>query len=48
MQVFSALIGIIKTTKIKELDTVETFRKIKVKILNDIQGMPSEQLKGRL
>ncbi len=34
--------------KIKEFDTVKTFRKIKDKISEDIQGMTFEQLKEYL
>lgn len=39
-----------KTTekKIKEFDTVKTFREIKDKISKDIQGMTFEQLKEYL
>jgi hypothetical protein len=39
-----------KTTdkKIKEFDTVKTFREIKNKISKDIQGMTFEQLKEYL
>ena len=39
-----------KTTdkKIKEFDTVKTFREIKDKISQDIQGMTYEQLKEYL
>ena len=39
-----------KTTdkKIKEFDTVKTFREIKEKISKDIQGMSFEQLKAYL
>jgi hypothetical protein len=39
-----------KTTdkKVKEFDTVKTFRKIKDKISKDIQGMTFEQLKAYL
>ena len=34
--------------KIKEFDTVKTFREIKDKISKDIQGMTYEQLKAYL
>ncbi len=39
-----------KTTdnKLKEFDTVKTFREIKDKISKDIQGMSFEQLKAYL
>ena len=39
-----------KTTdkKAKEFDTVKTFREIKTKISNDIQGMNFEQLTAYL
>ena len=33
-----------KDKKIKDFDTVNTFREIKTKISNDIQGMNFEQL----
>ena len=34
-----------KDRKVKEFDTVKTFREIKEKISKDIQGMTFEQLK---
>ena len=37
-----------KNKKIKDFDTVKTFRKIKEKISKDIQGMTFEQLKAYL
>jgi len=37
-----------KDKKIKDFDTVKTFREIKDKISNDIQGMSFEQLTAYL
>jgi hypothetical protein len=37
-----------KDKKIKDFDTVKTFREIKDKISNDIQGMNFEQLTAYL
>jgi hypothetical protein len=37
-----------KDKKIKDFDTVKTFREIKEKISKDIQGMTFEQLKAYL
>jgi len=37
-----------KNKKIKEFDTVKTFREIKEKISKEIQGMTFEQLKAYL
>jgi len=37
-----------KDRKVKEFDTVKTFREIKEKISKDIQGMTFEQLKAYL
>ena len=37
-----------KNKIVKEFDTVETFRKIKNKISNDIKGMTFEQLQAYL
>jgi hypothetical protein len=37
-----------KEKKIKDFDTVKTFRDIKDKITNDIQGMNFEQLTAHL
>ena len=37
-----------KDKKIKEFDTVKTFREIKEKISKDIQGMTFEQFKAYL
>lgn len=37
-----------KDKKVKDFDTIKTFRKIKEKISKDIQGMTFEQLKAYL
>ena len=37
-----------KDKKVKDFDTVKTFRDIKEKISNDIQGMSFEQFKAYL
>jgi len=37
-----------KYKKVKEFDTVETFREIKTKISSDIKGMTFEQLQAYL